>query len=44
MAGLDPASTPSLNALFSKKFFFEKKNQKTFLNLGHGSFHQNGLL
>jgi len=24
-------------------FFFEKKNQKTFANLGHGLFQQRGL-
>jgi hypothetical protein len=44
MAGLDPAIHAFAGRPFSKKFFFEKKNQKTFLNLGHGSFHQNGLL
>jgi hypothetical protein len=26
-----------------KGFFFEKKKQKTFANLGHGRFHQHGL-
>jgi len=27
----------------SKNFFFEKKKQKTFANLGHSFFHQHGL-
>jgi hypothetical protein len=28
----------------SKQFFFEKKNQKTFVNLGLGPCHMHGLL
>jgi len=27
----------------SKNFFFEKKKQKTFVNLGHRLFHLHGL-
>jgi hypothetical protein len=27
----------------SKDFFFEKKKQKTFVNLGHEWFHERGL-
>jgi hypothetical protein len=26
-----------------KQFFFEKKNQKTFFNLGLGRFHMHGM-
>jgi hypothetical protein len=25
-----------------KRFFFEKKNQKTFMTLGQGRFHKHG--
>jgi len=27
----------------SKNFFFEKKKQKTFINLGQRLFHQHGI-
>jgi hypothetical protein len=30
--------------VFSKRFFFEKKNQKTFVNLGHEWFYRHGLV
>jgi hypothetical protein len=30
--------------IVSKKFFFEKKNQKTFLTKGRGQFHQHGQI
>jgi hypothetical protein len=27
-----------------KRFFFEKKKQKTFAKLGYGRFHRHGLI
>jgi hypothetical protein len=38
MAGLDPATHAFAGRPFSKKFFFEKKNQKTFFIWAIGRF------